>query len=130
MENPSVLVVDDDPDIRIYFEEALVEAGYDVFETIDGLDTIDILKTIEPDVMLLDLSMPNMDGFEFLEHVRDEGIDLPILVVSGLQEEGIAQRVLELGANGFRSKPVKPSVLLEDIRQLLADVNGILPLAR
>ena len=124
MNEYSVLVIDDDEDIRHTFNHILKSGGYDVYDSVDGYDTVKTLKTILPDVLLLDLTMPNMDGFEFLKHIRQSGFTAPIIVVTGRPEEGLEETTLKLGANGFLRKPVSPEKILKLVAQVIGESSS------
>ena len=78
----SVLIVDDEPSIRLMFETALQSAGYDASEASDGASALDRIHELSPDVILLDLKMPGMDGMETLRRIRERGDDTPVVMVT------------------------------------------------
>jgi CheY-like chemotaxis protein len=79
----SILVVDDDPQIRKLFGQVLNKAGYSVYDACDGLQAKSLIQRIQFDLIILDLSMPEMDGFEVLKFARSELPGLKIIVASG-----------------------------------------------
>jgi len=123
-----VLVVDDDPDMRLAIASVLKSRSYQVIEASDGFQALRKLKDDKPDIMLLDLLMPGMDGFSVvreLEESRDQGYpDIPILVISSVREEASQRRYeLELGrklaVDDYIEKPIEPFVLLQRVEKLL-----------
>jgi two-component system, OmpR family, alkaline phosphatase synthesis response regulator PhoP len=124
-----VLVVDDDPDMRLAITSVLKSRSYQVIEACDGFQALRKLKEEKPDIMLLDLLMPGMDGFSVvreLEESRNQGYpDIPILVISSVREEASQRRYeLELGrrlaVDDYIEKPIEPFVLLQRVEKLLS----------
>ncbi|SMF51868.1 response regulator [Pseudobacteriovorax antillogorgiicola] len=125
MDGPSVLIIDDDEDIRTIFTQILKSEGYDVYDAIDGLDTVQTLDVIKPDILLLDLKMPRMDGFEALTHIRSAGFQEPIIIITGLNGVDVEDKALELGANAFLRKPVRPDDLKMEVKACLSPSKTI-----
>ena len=100
----SVLVVDDDPAIREVIATALEDDGYSVETASNGAEALDKAEHHQPDAIVLDATMPVMDGWEFLEHWHARPVEhrAPVLVVSAL---GRSTAALQRGAQGFLSKP-------------------------
>jgi CheY-like chemotaxis protein len=124
-----VLIVDDDPDMRLAIASVLKSRSYHVIEACDGFEALRKLKEEKPDIMLLDLLMPGMDGFSVvreLEHSRDKAYaNIPVLVISSVREEASHRRYeLELGrrlaVDDYIEKPIEPFLLLERIEKLLS----------
>lgn len=115
-----VLVVEDEADLRMLMRIHLERAGHEVSEASDGAIALDWLRRQDPDVVVLDLRMPHIDGWEVLETLAAEGrlIDLPVIVVSAYTGAEIKDRVLALGGKGYLSKPFGRPELL----QLIDDV--------
>lgn len=119
----SVLVVDDQDDNRELFATVLRDAGIVVTTAGDGFEALEIVARERPDVILLDLAMPGMDGFDTLARLRCEehGRDAYVIVVSAFSDRASRARVVELGANAFLSKPCLPRTLLDAIDDAMAD---------
>jgi DNA-binding response OmpR family regulator len=115
---PAVLVVDDDAAVRRQLCETLVEEGYDALEASDGLGALAVVEGRQVDLVLLDLSLGDMDGLEVLERLR--GRVPKVLVLSFRAEERAFVRAFELGAAEYLTKPVTPTFLVERIRSVLA----------
>jgi two-component system, OmpR family, response regulator RpaB len=108
----TVLLVDDEEKIIRFVALKLKLFGYRVITASDGLQALDCVKTAEPDIILLDILMPVVDGFEVLEKLRKFS-QLPVIAISAKGDN--ADRAMELGANDFISKPFKPDELVERI---------------
>jgi CheY-like chemotaxis protein len=124
-----VLIVDDDPDMRLAIASVLKSRSYQVIEASDGFEALKKLKEDKPDIMLLDLLMPGMDGFAVvreLEDCRKKGYpDIPVLVISSVREEASQRRYeLEMGCklavDDYIEKPIEPFVLLQRVEKLLS----------
>jgi CheY-like chemotaxis protein len=117
MTRPLVLVVDDDPDILEAICDILEAEGYDVARARHGEEALARVEARRPDVILLDLMMPVMDGVAFSQalRLRPAVRDVPIVVISA---DGNPQRAAAVGATGYLAKPF-------DIEALLAQVAGI-----
>lgn len=110
-DGPPVMVVDDDPDIVDMLVEALGGDGYGVVTARDGLEALDRLRTVKPSVILLDMRMPRMDGWQFAQAARTRGLSAPIVVITAA---GDAPRwAKEIGAEAYVSKPFSIAQLLE-----------------
>jgi DNA-binding response OmpR family regulator len=100
-----ILVVDDEPDVRDLLSKFLTRRGYNVHTAGDGEAAIEAIRDDHPDIVLLDLRLPKIDGLSVLEHVRAEDDDVAIITMSGNADEATARRTLELGAADFITKP-------------------------
>lgn len=109
-----VLVVDDDKGIREFVRTVLADEGYDVTEATDGQQALDRVAQRRPDVILLDMRMPVMDGWEFARTYRQRpGPHAPIVIVTAALD--VAKDAKEIGADGFLAKPFQ----LDDLLQLV-----------
>lgn len=117
----SVLVVDDEPMARTLLRLTLVRAGFDVVEAVDGFDALDKLKEGAPDVMILDVMMPGIDGFSVCETVREDvsTAELPIIMLSAKTDLESVNKGLEVGANSYLTKPISPEELTRQVRAVL-----------
>src|SRR6202522_3508035 len=114
-----VLVVDDDPDVREAVETALELEGHSVATATDGLAALKRLGQVECDAVVLDVLMPNMDGFEVCRRLRASGNRTPILVLTARDSEEDTIRGLDLGADDYLAKPFALGELLARVRALL-----------
>ena len=112
-----ILVVDDDLAILKFTCVSLSLAGYEVFTTTDGKEAIKLVDSKKPDVMVLDLVMFPMLGFEVLESVRCFS-EVPVIVFSARSD--FAAKALKEGANEFIAKPFRPEQLIQKIQDILA----------
>ena len=110
---PLALIVDDDPSMRLYMTASLKKAGFQVVEAEDGQTALDRFAVEKPDLILLDLVMPGMDGFETCTAIRrlPGGRYVQILMVTGLDDNASIERAFDAGANDFVSKPINWTVL-------------------
>ena len=116
---PRVLIVDDDDRLREFVRVNLEGEGYSVAEAANAEDGLDALEEHAPDLVLLDLMMPGMDGWEMLRRIQERyGVGaIPVIVFSGKVEEARGAEVR--GAHGFIGKPFDPQQLIESTKQLL-----------
>jgi two-component system chemotaxis response regulator CheY len=117
-----ILVVDDSEFVRNYHTHILVQAGFGVLTAVDGNDGLETLFTNPCDLILTDINMGPMDGYEFIRRVRAEPRydDLPIIIISTEGEKGDKMKGYEAGANLYIVKPSEPAVMIENIRLVLA----------
>jgi len=114
-----LLVVDDDPELRPLVGFALRQASYLVLEAASGEEALTLLERELPDLMILDVNLPGIDGFEVLRRARTNGRHLPILMLTVRGEEEDLVRGLDLGADDYLTKPFSPRTLLARVRALL-----------
>ncbi len=115
-ETHSVMVIDDDAATARMIALALREDGYTVRSASDGQDALRKLEPEAPDVIVLDLEMPGMNGRAFYHELRGRGLDMPVVIVSAFDARR-GQR--ELGADTYLTKPFDPDDLLDKVRELL-----------
>lgn len=123
---PLVMVVDDSVTVRKVTSRLLERNGMNVLTAKDGVDAIAQLQEHKPDIMLLDIEMPRMDGFEVANLVRhDEHLkDLPIIMITSRTGEKHRERAMAIGVNQYLGKPYQESLLLETIAQLVDGQRG------
>jgi two-component system KDP operon response regulator KdpE len=114
-----ILAVDDEPPIRRFLRTSLSAQGYTVLEAEDGQGALDLLRRNAVDLVVLDLGLPGMDGFEVIRRVRETGSSVPIIVLSVRTDEAGKVRALDLGADDYISKPFGVDELLARIRAAL-----------
>jgi CheY-like chemotaxis protein len=114
----SILVVDDNPDHRKMFRSRLESGGYSVAEANSGKEALAAIAKTRFALMILDLSMPDMDGFEVLQGIRATKRDLKIIVVSGFMRKALASAKF-LGADATLDKDQTSDLLLPMVRDLL-----------
>jgi DNA-binding response OmpR family regulator len=120
--NPHILIVDDEPDIRGLVVQLLGGAGYNADTAADGREGLRMLYASRPDLVMLDVAMPRMNGWEVLERIREVS-DVPVLMLTAFGSEPDKVRGLERGADDYVVKPFGG-------QELLARVNALLRRAR
>ncbi len=130
--HPLVLVVDDDAMTRILVTEALEPEGFRIDEAASGLEAIAAFQRVTPDLVLLDVTMPGMSGFECCEQLRQlpGGAHLPIVVLTGNDDDESIKRALEAGASDFIAKPMQWRLLAHRARYLLRASSALAELTR
>jgi DNA-binding response OmpR family regulator len=118
MSPTTILICDDEPDIRELLRELLGRTGYDVLEAADGQEALRTLYGSAPDLVLLDVSMPNLDGWATLERIRDVS-DVPVIMLTARTEELERVRGLKGGADDYVTKPFGRQELLARVEALL-----------
>ncbi|HKY31165.1 MAG TPA: sigma-54 dependent transcriptional regulator [Candidatus Polarisedimenticolia bacterium] len=114
-----ILVVDDESSIRSSLRMILQHAGYQFLEASSGRDALEKIASDDPHVVILDIKMPEMDGLEVLETMRRQGMEMPVIVVSGHGDIETAVRATKLGAFNFIEKPFGEERVLVEIRNAL-----------
>lgn len=122
----TVMVVDDSITVRKVTGRLLTRNDMNVITAKDGMDAVTMLQERIPDVMLLDIEMPRMDGFELARHMRNtpELSKIPIIMITSRTGEKHRQRAMELGIKRYLGKPYQESELLENIHSVLSEVNA------
>lgn len=115
----NLLVVDDEKNARLYMEAVLKKNNYNVFTACDGKEALDILDREHIDLVLLDIMMPNMDGYEFTEMLRSVNDTMPILMISAKQLPDDRRRGFLAGTDDYMTKPVDEQEMLLRIKALL-----------
>ena len=120
-QGPLVLIVDDDERVREYVRVNLEMEGYAVREAGSAEEGLGVLDEVSPDLILLDVMMPEVDGWEMLRRVQERhGVGaIPVVMFSGKVNEQSAQEATARGAQGFVGKPFDPQQLIEHAKQLL-----------
>ena len=113
-----ILVVDDEPRMRRFVRMNLDLEGYAVLEAENGLVALQRLRDNEPDLVILDVAMPDLDGFETLGHIREVSM-VPVIMLTVKGDEEDRVRGLDLGADDYITKPFSPRELLSRIRAVL-----------
>jgi DNA-binding response OmpR family regulator len=113
-----VLVADDEPDLLYAVKLYLEDEGYIVFTAMNGHDALEVLKDRIPDVVVLDVMMPELDGFETLKQIRDVST-VPVIMLTAKGEEGDKVRGLGLGADDYVTKPFSQRELLSRIEAVI-----------
>jgi len=115
----TILVTDDSKFLRNRICKILDSDNHTILEASNGLECIEILTNQSPDVLFLDLVMPEMDGFEVLHSIQNKNIDIPVIILTADIQDGIAERCMELGAIAYLNKPPKQEELLAALEYAL-----------
>ena len=115
----NVLIIDDDPVIQRLLEKVLVSNQLKTRTAGSGEEALQILRTTQFALILLDITMGGMDGFQFLERIRHQNIATPVIIVSGKNEEYDTLYGLELGADDYITKPFNPVVLGAKVKAMI-----------
>jgi len=123
MTKKEVLIIDDSNTSLVLLESLLKRYGYKVISASNGMQGLDLLKENTPDLIFLDLKMPVLDGFEFLEKVRKNGdyTNIPIVILSAATDSESIKRGVELGVTDYLSKPLDPEQVIELTKSILSD---------
>jgi chemosensory pili system protein ChpA (sensor histidine kinase/response regulator) len=119
--HPLIMVVDDSITMRKVTTRVLERAELDVITAKDGLDAVEKLQEKVPDLMLLDIEMPRMDGYELATYMRNDSRlkDVPIIMVTSRTGEKHRQRALEIGVERYLGKPYQEADLLRHVQEIL-----------
>lgn len=124
MDKKKILIADDEIDIRTILEKKLMKEGFTVNSVSTGKDLLDSFKKEQPDLILLDIAMPDLNGYQICDKLReqiDEDKDLPVLFLTGkdLDPKSISQHCEELQVRGFIQKPATFEELLAKIKEVI-----------
>ena len=116
-----ILIVDDEPNIVMTLEYTFKKSNYEVFIARDGQEALDILKTNFPDVIILDIMMPMVDGFATLEQIRKDANlqHTKVMFLSAKNKESDIEKGLALGADAYMTKPFSIKKVVEKVEELL-----------
>jgi DNA-binding response OmpR family regulator len=121
IEMKKILIVDDEPNIVMSLEYTFKKNNFEVFIARDGQEALDILKNALPDVVILDVMMPNVDGYNTLEQIKNDNRlkDLKVIFLSAKNKEKDIEIGLSLGADLYVTKPFSVKKLLEQVNDLI-----------
>jgi two-component system, cell cycle response regulator DivK len=118
---PRVLLVDDYPDAREMYSEYLQFSGFDVIEAANGMEALQRAVEVEPDIVLMDLSLPVMDGWEATRRLKADKrtAAIPVVALTGHALAGFSEGARQAGCDAFVTKPCLPEDLVREIRKVL-----------
>lgn len=119
MPNKKILIVDDEPDMRLAIKNVLKIRGYDSLEAGDGKTALELLEKENPDLILLDIRLPGMDGVETLERIRNINKKVPVVMITGYGHIQSAVDIMKLGAQEYLQKPFENHQLIEVVKRFL-----------
>jgi CheY-like chemotaxis protein len=117
-----ILIAEDNATNRELFRELLEALGYTVLEACDGPEALQMMEQTSPDILLLDIGMPVLDGFAVVRTIRENPrlATLPVLAVTAYAMQGDRERVLNSGFDGYLSKPINAASLAQELERLLS----------
>jgi DNA-binding response OmpR family regulator len=118
-ERPLIVVAEDDEEINSLQCELLSLYGIDALPTYSGKGALEVCRANEPDAVLLDVMLPEMDGFEACRQIRRFACDLPVVIITALDSEECRRRCREAGADAYIAKPFNPDDVIQKILELI-----------
>jgi two-component system chemotaxis response regulator CheY len=115
----SMLITDDSIIARKKIKGLLKDTGFKITEAVNGNEALEILEIERFDIILLDLLMPELDGFDVLRRLKDKNMKIPVIVISADIQEATRELCMELGASGFLNKPPSKDELLATIENVI-----------
>ena len=114
-----ILVVDDAAFMRMRCKKLLSQSGFDVIEAATGAQAVEVYKEDRPDVVLLDITMPDMDGLTALKELKKLDPNVKVAMVSAMGQQSVVMEALKFGAQDFLVKPFDPDRVLATVRKML-----------
>ena len=115
-----IMVVDDAAFMRMMVKDTLSKGGYtDVCEASDGVEALQLYKDTKPELVLMDITMPNMDGLEALKEIKAYDADATVVMCSAMGQETMVIEAIKSGAKDFIVKPFKPNRILDTVSKIL-----------
>ncbi len=126
MDNPKILIVDDEPDVVEMIANTLVPDGFDVVKAYDGIEALDMVGSERPDLVLLDIMMPMMSGYEVCEQIKSnpQTQHIPVLCITSAHASEARAQSQRAGANTLITKPFLPAELVAQVRRYLPAENA------
>lgn len=121
--NKTILVVEDEESISTLLKYNLEKAGFDVLQAFDGQQGLNVILNRKPDLVLLDLMLPKLDGMEVCKEVRSQKLNVPIIMLTAKEEEIDKVLGLELGADDYMTKPFSPREVVARVKAVMRRYN-------
>ena len=118
---PTILFVDDEPKLCYIVSRILGEDGYNVVTVENGFDALEATSRVNPDIIVLDIIMPGMDGIALLREIRKRGMKCPVIMLTGEETIDTARESMTLGAFGYMTKPFNHHFFKKMLRDALAE---------
>jgi DNA-binding response OmpR family regulator len=120
-QKPKVLIVDDEPNNVDFLEQALEDSGYQLITATNGQEALNKIQSEQPDLVLLDLAMPIMDGFAVLAEVKADQVlrDIPVIIISAEHDSKSVVKGIKQGAEDYLTKPVNADILVKKVKEYL-----------
>ena len=121
-----ILVVDDEPDFRMMIRARLEANGYEVSEAEDGAIGLQKARDTKPDLIILDVMMPKMDGYKVARLLKfdERHRNIPIILLTARSQQNDRETGMEVGGDAYLTKPYKPEEMLETVTRLLSETSG------
>jgi two-component system chemotaxis response regulator CheY len=120
----TILVVDDAAFMRMMIRDILAKEGYVIHEAVNGRDAVEKYREVQPDLVTMDITMPELDGISALRSIRDQDAAARVLMVSAMGQQKMIVEALEAGAMDFLVKPFQPTKVLETVKKCLQPQDG------
>ena len=117
----TIVIADDEENIRTFLEVVLKNKGYRVVAAANGREAVEKVREESPDLLIMDIRMPDMTGLEALETVRKENKSLPIIISSGLEKLEDDFTITSSNISAFLTKPIEARTLTEKVKEILGD---------
>jgi two-component system, cell cycle response regulator DivK len=129
MSQKTVLLVEDDPDTRLIYRTILAATGFHVVEAADGREGVERAREVQPDLIVMNLVLPHIDGLSATELIRTNPAtaSTPIIACTAFVQEDGAGMAFDAGCNVYLEKPCEPTRLVAAVRQLLGDMDSAQP---
>jgi len=121
----TVLIVEDDPLNMKLFNDLLQASGYDILQSIDGKDALDLAREHHPDLIIMDIQLPEVSGMDYTKMLKaDDALkDIPVLAVTAFALKGDEEKILEAGCDGYIAKPITVPNFLKKVEKLINRPN-------
>lgn len=115
-----ILLVDDAAFMRMMVKDTLTKNGYtDLYEAADGVQAVEMFEEIKPDLVIMDITMPNMDGLEALKTIKGKNPDAVVVMCSAMGQESMVIEAIKSGAKDFIVKPFKPDRIIKTVSSII-----------
>ena len=115
-----ILLVDDAAFMRMMVKDTLTKAGYtDLYEAADGVQAVEAYSEVQPDMVIMDITMPNMDGLEALKAIKGKDPNATVVMCSAMGQESMVIEAIKSGAKDFIVKPFKPDRILKTVSSIV-----------
>jgi two-component system, OmpR family, response regulator VicR len=124
MAKRKIFIIDDDMTALDIIDFLFEDKGFDVVRRADGISALECVDEVKPDIILIDLMMPKMNGQECVRQIRQMGLSLPIIAFTALDDAEVHKEAMDAGCNMVLTKPCKPAVLVKNVQELLANSSN------
>lgn len=121
MQKETILIIDDSAELRSVLENVLSFAGYGVVSAGSGQEGLELACTAQPDLIFVDLELPDTNGLRVLESLNERGLNIPTIMITGYGSEGVAARALRLGVKDYLIKPFTAEEILSSVERALTE---------